>query len=953
MATALNARARLEQWVTDKLDPLTDERRIIIRDPQRMICPNARAVDGWAFDNKFQAMVICSGNLAFRRTFERIKNDATTNLLLVDQTRDADANRPNAPKPLYYPDLMAQTKPKARLRLDLRDFLIEATGDSRWPELVNQRLLSGIILENLDRVLRAYDHLRRVDKSRFTDTDLYKIILGAVLGLDPFRKPDGAEIRKLCLEQYERLNSVRTLLPTDVCDGFLKQIASAEAPFCWYMDHDPALVNRAFILSLILSQHDGHNPQLLIANFDPALTPYREIKPDVLKAAGDDLLRAEPERLAADVEAVEKFLRDDPKRIELLLGNLLKVHSRDHALKVLRAEKFSPLVRSAALGALLADLLSGGPAEPHRHVREFLQAEEKQIEPGNNLLDEPPPQPLVIRRPAPEWNDLKQAYYHAHATIKLLTRAEEEARTLTVMKHADLKFEQFDKAWREDGLGKLDFYLSDLERIMRLEQAKPLPDRLLYDAYQKLWARAREMLAKFGERTQKALDKIHERFQDLYRANYVKWIADPQAPMIFTSQFVPRFLKSHWDPKGTRKAYLLIFDGMRVDAWQELLKPLMLERFEIIEERPASAILPTETQLTRKAISAGCMPDQFTSTRENALLEAAVKKHMGCDIKLDVVTESDDVASGMSVRYRSDNLEVIIFGFTDKNLHNNDADFAFIYKENVRAIIAQDVRSVLRQIEDDALIFITSDHGFAATGPRRLTIPDANLSRPDHVNYMVARLKDPLQGRLGDATVQFTVDELHIPKDVRGVPFKHLAFPRPGQTLQRPQNSREPDRYTHGGLSPAECLIPMVCLGPKRERSVPITMDSLTVEGSLMEGEEAILVMAISGSGAATKINIEADQPGIVARTEVFAGPKTYRLAWKLPTIEKPTSEEQESLAAKRQVTVTIRYEVSGKSYRSSKSVETRILLERDKLRRPGVAKLDAVLGLMSRKASS
>lgn len=137
---------------------------------------------------------------------------------------------------------MAQTKAKARLRIDLRDFLIEATGDSRWPELVNQRLLSGMILDNLDRVIWAHTRLRVVEKSRFTDTDLYKIVLGAVLGLDPFRKPDGAEIRKLCLEQFERLQEVRDLLPADVCDGFLKQIESADAPFCWYMKHDPALV---------------------------------------------------------------------------------------------------------------------------------------------------------------------------------------------------------------------------------------------------------------------------------------------------------------------------------------------------------------------------------------------------------------------------------------------------------------------------------------------------------------------------------------------------------------------------------------------------------------------------------------------------------------------------------------------------------------------------------------
>jgi hypothetical protein len=43
--------AMLEQWVTDKLNPLKAEKLVILADPQRMIRSGAQAVDGWAKSN--------------------------------------------------------------------------------------------------------------------------------------------------------------------------------------------------------------------------------------------------------------------------------------------------------------------------------------------------------------------------------------------------------------------------------------------------------------------------------------------------------------------------------------------------------------------------------------------------------------------------------------------------------------------------------------------------------------------------------------------------------------------------------------------------------------------------------------------------------------------------------------------------------------------------------------
>jgi hypothetical protein len=82
-----------------------------------------------------------------------------------------------------------------------------------------------------------------------------------------------------------------------------------------------------------------------------------------------------------------------------------------------------------------------------------------------------------------------------------------------------------------------------------------------------------------------------------YHANYVKWINQADAPTIFTHQFVERVLKSHWDPQSGQKAVILIFDGLRVDAWEELVRPVLEEKYDVLDQLTGSAILPSGTTL--------------------------------------------------------------------------------------------------------------------------------------------------------------------------------------------------------------------------------------------------------------------------------------------------------------------------------------------------------------------
>ena len=281
-----------------------------------------------------------------------------------------------------------------------------------------------------------------------------------------------------------------------------------------------------------------------------------------------------------------------------------------------------------------------------------------------------------------------------------------------MLKPDQLQFDQFYQLWNEDKANRLDYYMSGLRRLMGVGDIFPVPKNQFWPTLAQRFGTALQRLDESIKAAEQDVDVANAKFQDLYHANYVKWINQADSPPIFTHQFVPRVLKTHWDSQSGQKAVILIFDGLRVDAWEELVRPVLEEKYDVLDQLPGSAILPSETHLSRKAISAGCLPVSFCSTTENALLENALKTDLGLTVKFKVQKQDDTVECGISARYTSGPIDMVIFNFTDKNLHNNKDELAFIYDTVVLQILREDVRSVLRELPDDATVFIISDHGF-------------------------------------------------------------------------------------------------------------------------------------------------------------------------------------------------------------------------------------------------
>jgi hypothetical protein len=318
------------------------------------------------------------------------------------------------------------------------------------------------------------------------------------------------------------------------------------------------------------------------------------------------------------------------------------------------------------------------------------------------------------------------------------------------------------------------------------------------------------------------------------------------------------------------------------------------------------------------------------------------------------VKSQNEVECGISVYYSSDPVDVVIFNFTDKNLHNNNNDMALIYDSTVREILRQDVRSVLREMPDNAAVFVISDHGFTPVPEKSFIVPSATLTDSGDVKYRVGRLKQPLDTNDSKNGVLFKVGDLGIP-DTTGKfkwSFNHVLFPRPGITLKRPQGKHSPERYTHGGLSMAECMIPMIVLGPKMKFEPAFDLVHIRFDGVLSEGQPLeILITARAkmpvNEELLIQLQVDAGLDDIQPRKEVFSGTeKEYRVRWT-PNVNDLTSDEQAKGKMVKQVTAIVIYRWRNRTLRATVHATVEIQLDTTRIRRRLDSKLDSIMGMV------
>jgi len=263
----------------------------------------------------------------------------------------------------------------------------------------------------------------------------------------------------------------------------------------------------------------------------------------------------------------------------------------------------------------------------------------------------------------------------------------------------------------------------------------------------------------------------------------------------------------------------------------------------------------------------------------------------------------------------------------------------------------QDVRSVLRELPADALVFIASDHGFTPMPSQAIEVGEAVISDPSLVKFRAVRAAHNLTGAAAGKTCAVDIRALKIP--VAEVapgrdPVQKVLFARPGYIFQRASYHATPDRFSHGGLSLAECMVPMVVMGPHKVDLGLLSLGEVRQVGSMAENEPLEMEIQVRASQMLFEglpFSLSFSLPEIPERKEFFSGiEKTYRLQWR-PALPEITEAHRDLGYVEIPVTVILNHRVKEQLYRQSKTVDLRVRLDTTRLRRRIDSKLDLMMG--------
>ena len=266
------------------------------------------------------------------------------------------------------------------------------------------------------------------------------------------------------------------------------------------------------------------------------------------------------------------------------------------------------------------------------------------------------------------------------------------------------------------------------------------------------------------------------------------------------------------------RVWVLIFDGMRYDTWEDVVQPLLAEHFALSGEA-RFCVLPSYTQYARTSLLAGSLPAVWAagkpSSRDEASLFASAIGLAAHEAKqkLRLLTDAETTKARGVLGFSDKSarpLNILIYPIAD-TCHDYHGDLAS-FNNKIRREILGDPTAGIRGILDDLLkrikpgdiVLATSDHGFvelpsnAAVVVSQAEAASHAASLSDSVFYRYAKSFQPGQAQSIEVLAG---DEKH-----------YLCV---GRGWLRRGGVGTSVRYSHGGLSLSEVVVPAFRLQPR------------------------------------------------------------------------------------------------------------------------------------------
>ena len=281
------------------------------------------------------------------------------------------------------------------------------------------------------------------------------------------------------------------------------------------------------------------------------------------------------------------------------------------------------------------------------------------------------------------------------------------------------------------------------------------------------------------------------------------------------------------------RVWVLVFDGMRFDTWDAVVKPVLAEFFEI-EDAPYFCVLPSYTEFARKGLLAGALPSEWKGFKgtfsDNEQQLFAVNMGLTAQeakSKLRYLTEADTSKARAKLNFTDKDatlLNVLIYPVSDDACHDFGGDLAS-FNNKIRADLVGNKNDGVRGILDDLLkriapedtVVLSSDHGFVELLPG-----DA---------VQVSKTEADKAATTLEATVRWKYMEGFAPQQMPEAIAISVAAKKiwmaPARRWFHREGTKDTPRYTHGGLSLAEVVVPGVVLRRVTEKEARVELIDL------------------------------------------------------------------------------------------------------------------------------
>ncbi|TVP63462.1 MAG: PglZ domain-containing protein [Nodularia sp. (in: Bacteria)] len=357
------------------------------------------------------------------------------------------------------------------------------------------------------------------------------------------------------------------------------------------------------------------------------------------------------------------------------------------------------------------------------------------------------------------------------------------------------------------------------------------------------------------------LNLLDENLADLVTGSqWSKFCHHPRHSTQFLSDALPSSI-----PNNSR-VWFLIFDGMRLDSWDLVIRPILEDQFQI-QEKLYLTSLPSITDIARIALIAGTTPEQWKNSSgmftKNHNFLAAKKFNIPPDHRdqeLQIIVRSETVEGQLKLGLGEEDAKkynILIYNVSDDWIHNWRDDLAslndFIQKTLVESVLP-DLKS---RINPQDIVVLSSDHGFVELEAQdQIKITQINSH---DIRYRYLKTDQPIHGK----TLSYGRSESTY----------QVAVGR--QWFNRP-DSHKMERFTHGGISLDEMVVPGAILKPIAKQIRKLELLNLPSQLLGREDEEIKLVFSILNSGTQRNSfllnwRIDDDQPQFLQQ-ELAAG---------------------------------------------------------------------------------